>query len=116
MPLKDIPELRGENARDALLNFYEDLGWDRKKKLDPRKVKMNEKDWGELLNNLLKFKPKDYLGVSFLLMNQGPSGDDTVPSGKVLWEESSDEVSDECLIALRAASEVIGEKCKLPRK
>jgi len=112
MVLKDIPKLHGENALDALLNFYEDLGWDRKKKLDPRKFKMNEKDWGELLNNLLKFEPRDRVSIAFMLLNKGPSGDDTVPSGKVLWEESNEVVSDECLIALRAASEVIGEKCK----
>ena len=87
--LKNIPELRGTNALEALMNFYEDIGWDREKTLDPRKIKMNEKDWEELFDKIVKIGEKesmDRVDIGFLMINKGPSGDDSVPKGKVLWE------------------------------
>lgn len=88
--LKDIPELRGTNALEALMNFYEDIGWDRKKTLDPRNIKMNEADLEELFDKIVKIGEKegiDRVDTGFLMINKGPSGDDSVPKGKVLWEE-----------------------------
>ena len=88
--LKSIPKLRGTNALEALLNFYEDIGWDRKKTLNPTKVKMNSVDWGELFDEIVKIGETegiDRADTGFLMINKGPSGDDSVPKGKVLWEE-----------------------------
>ena len=88
--LKNIPELRGTNAAEALMNFYEDIGWDRKKTLDPRKVKMNEADWEVLFDGLVRIGQADGVGrasTAVLMINKGPSGDDSVPKGKVLLEE-----------------------------
>ena len=87
--LKNIPELRGTNAPEALMNFYEDLGWDRRKRLDPRKIRMNEEDWQELFDKLLQIGPadgEDRASTALLMISNGPSGDDSVPKGKVLWE------------------------------
>lgn len=88
--LKNIPKLRGANAVEALMNFYEDLGWDKEETLNPTKIKMNEKDWGELFDGIMKIGERegiDHVNVGFLMINKGPSGDDSVPKGKVLWEE-----------------------------
>lgn len=88
--LKNIPKLRGTTALEALMNFYEDLGWDREKALDPTKIKMNEADWEELFDEIVKIGEKegiDRVDTGFLMINKGPSGDDSVPKGKVLWEE-----------------------------
>ncbi|MBC8521280.1 MAG: hypothetical protein H8D26_04735 [Methanomicrobia archaeon] len=84
--LKDIPELRGDNALEALLNFYKDLGWNRMGQLDPTKVKMNKEDWSKLFDKLVKLCPEDRVSVGFLVIDKGPSGDNNVPKGKVLWE------------------------------
>ena len=88
--LKNIPELRGTNALEALLNFYEDIGWNREKTLDPTKVKMNKADWGELFDKIVKIgemEGTDRADTGFLMINKGPSGEDSVPKGKVLWED-----------------------------
>ena len=86
--LKNIPELRGTNALEALMNFYEDLGWDRERTLNLTKVKMNEADWKELFDKIVKIGEKEGRELTAeLMINKGPSGDDSVLKGKVLWEE-----------------------------
>ena len=89
--LKKIPKLRGSNAREALLNFYEDLGWNRQKTLNPMRVVMNEDDWLELLEKLVKTEPgidrlSARLNVGFLMINRGPSGNNNIARGKVEWK------------------------------
>jgi len=86
--LKPIPKLRGSNALEALLNFYQDLGWNRNKPLKPTKVVMNEEDWLELLEQLIRIEPvEDRLNVGFLMINKGPSGNNNIERGKVLWKQ-----------------------------
>jgi len=87
--LRNIPELRGTNALEALMNFYEDIGWDREKTLNPTKIKMNGEDWKEMFDGLVRIGQADGVGraiTAVLMINKGPSGDDNVPKGKVLWE------------------------------
>lgn len=88
--LKNIPAFRGTNPLDILLNFYEDLGWDREKTLDPTKVKMNKEDWRELYDKMVQIGQLigiEREGIGFIMVNKGPSKEDSVPNGKVLWEE-----------------------------
>ena len=88
--LKNIPEFRGTNPLDILLNFYEDLGWDRENMLDPTKVKMNKVDRQELYDKMVQIGQMigiEREGIGFVMINKGPSGDDSVPKGKVLWED-----------------------------
>ena len=85
--LKEIPELRGGDALEALLNFYEDLGWNRKETLNPMRVVMNVDDWLEMLEQLVKIEPvEDRLSVGFLMLNKGPSGNTNIARGKVEWK------------------------------
>ena len=88
--LKNIPRFRGTNPLDILLNFYEDLGWDRENMLDPTKVKMNKADRQKLYDKILQIGQIigiERESIGFVMINKGPSGDDSVPKGKVLWEE-----------------------------
>lgn len=90
--LKAIPKLRGSNASEALLNFYQDLGWNRKETLNPMRVVMNEDDWLELLEKLVKIEPgrdrlSARLNVGFLLIRQGPSGNNNIPRGTIEWKQ-----------------------------
>ena len=88
--LKNIPKFRGTNPLDILLNFYEDLGWDRENMLDPTKVKMNKADRQKLYDKILQIGQIigiERESIGFVMINKGPSGDDSVPKGKVLWEE-----------------------------
>lgn len=88
--LKAIPKLRGSNALGALLNFYEDLGWNRKETLNPMRVVMNEDDWLDLLEKLIKIEPvEDRLSVGFLMINRGPSGNTNIARGKIEWKQST---------------------------
>ena len=89
--LKTIPKLRGSNALEALMNFYQDLGWNRKETLNPMRVVMNEDDWLEMLEKLVKIEPgrdrlSARLSVGFLLISQGPSGNKNIPSGTIEWK------------------------------
>ena len=87
--LKNIPKLRGNNALEALLNFYNDLGWNRNESLNPMRVVMNEDDWLEMLEQLVKIEPlEDRLNVGFLMINKGPSGNRNIAKGKVEWKET----------------------------
>ena len=86
--LKTIPKLRGSNALEALLNFYTDLGWNRKETLNPMRVVMNGDDWMEMLEELVKMEPwRDRLNVGFLMINRGPSGNTNIARGKVEWKK-----------------------------
>lgn len=90
--LKTIPKLRGSNALEALMNFYNDLGWNRKETLNPMRVVMNEDDWLEMLEQLVKIEPgrdrlSARLNVGFLLIRSGPSGNKNIPSGKIEWKQ-----------------------------
>ena len=86
--LKTIPKLRGRNALEALLNFYKDLGWNRKETLNPMRVVMNGDDWMEMLEELVKMEPwRDRLNVGFLMINRGPSGNTNIARGKVEWKK-----------------------------
>ena len=58
--LKEIPELRGGDALEALLNFYEDLGWNRNEPLKPTRVVMSEDEWLELLEQLIQIEGDDH--------------------------------------------------------
>ena len=85
--LKTIPKLRGSNVVEALLNFYQDLGWDRKEALKPTRAIMNEDDWLELLEQLIKIEPGgNRLDIGFLMINKGPSGNRNITKGKVEWK------------------------------
>jgi len=88
--LKSIPAFRGTNPLDVLLNFYEDLGWNREKTLDPTKIKMNQVDKQKLYDKMYKIGQMVGIergGIGFIMLNKGPSVDDSAPKGKVLWEE-----------------------------
>ena len=85
--LKPIPKLRGSNAVEALLNFYQDLDWNRNETLKPTRVVMNEDDWLEMLEQLVKIEPvEDRLNIGFLMITQGPSGNRNIQKGKVEWK------------------------------
>ena len=85
--LKEIPELRGGDALEALLNFYEDLGWNRNEPLKPTRVVMSEDEWLELLEQLIQIEGDDHrLDIGFLMINKGPSGNRNIAKGKVEWK------------------------------
>ena len=90
--LKSIPKFRGTNPVGILLNFYEDLGWDREKTLDPTKVKMNKVDRQELYDKMVQIGQMigiEREGIGLVMLDKGPSVDDTVPKGKVLWTKKT---------------------------
>ena len=85
--LKPIPKLRGSNAVEALLNFYQDLGWNRKETLGPTRAIMNEDDWLELIEQLVQIEGNDNrFDIGVLMINRGPSGNRNIIKGKVEWK------------------------------
>ena len=89
--IRDAPDFRlndDEPVGNALLNFYFDLGWDSETyTLNPMKIKTTKKVYNGLLEFMIerakgKISDPD-VSVGFLMVNNGPSVDDTVKSGKV---------------------------------
>ncbi|MDI3519241.1 MAG: hypothetical protein PWQ34_1388 [Caldanaerobacter sp.] len=78
------------NPYVKLIRFYELLGWDREKELDPTKVILNEKDLETLLKSEMENAEKFGLTpweVGFLWLNKGPEGDDSVEEGMILLKD-----------------------------
>ena len=75
-----------EPAGNALLNFYEALGWNKTDLLDPTKV-VTTKAVFDSIYNAMREKCDDYVGVSMLMANNGPSVDKRVPEDKVVLKQ-----------------------------
>ncbi|RLG23771.1 hypothetical protein DRN85_08745 [Methanosarcinales archaeon] len=81
----ELPEFRGDNPADVVLNLYKDLGWDGETSIDPMGIVMNKNDWFRLFDKIRSTVPEEeVMNVGFLLINKGPSVSDIVPEGKVL--------------------------------
>jgi len=88
-------DYEGLTATEALLKFYVDLGWNKKKQtLNPKKVKLSEHDHLSFTNALVSINPKQKDETILMLLNFGPScGYNKVKNGSVGlykgWVESS---------------------------
>jgi len=81
----DAPEvslLVEEKPGDILLQFYKALGWNGEDRLNPRKVRTTT-DVFKSLNDVMCETWPDPLSLGMMMVNFAPSGDDTVPAGKV---------------------------------
>lgn len=87
--LKDLPRFRGDNPADAIFNFFEDLGWDKKRNLNALKVSVSNKDWKSFISFVQSFgkTQTERAKFGFACMNVGPAQDCNVPEGKVKLEE-----------------------------
>jgi hypothetical protein len=64
---------------DDLITFYENLGWQRGKYLDPTKIKINPERWNATIATIGDHsEPGQGMGNMFQFMNIGPSTDPTV--------------------------------------
>ncbi|HHW56449.1 MAG: hypothetical protein JG775_1902 [Defluviitaleaceae bacterium] len=73
-----------------LIEFYELLGWDKQKNIDPTKVRLNREDLATLLKNEMESAKKfglTRLEVGFLWLNKGPGGDDSVERGTLILKD-----------------------------
>ena len=85
----DAPEVSlsvDETAGEALLQFYQKLGWNRSDKLDPNKVKTTKAVY-DYLYGVIYDRCPDPVGVGMVMINSGPSTDDHIPPGKVYLYE-----------------------------
>jgi hypothetical protein len=81
MPVIDYD---GMGADAALIKFYTVLGFDPKKHtLNPKKVKVSERDLLALVEQMKALNPDDPKSASLLMLNYGPSCDYNMKSGKV---------------------------------
>jgi len=81
----ELPEFRGDNPVDVVLNLYKDLGWDGKTSIDPTNIVLSKNDWLRLFDKIRSTVPEEeVVNAGFLLINKGPSVSDIVPEGKVL--------------------------------
>ena len=80
----ELPEFRGDDPAEILLNLYKDLGWGGKSCFDPRTVLLNKKDWERLLEKVMKSVPEEKrIPAGLFAVSKGPSLGN-VPEGKVL--------------------------------
>lgn len=90
--LKDIlSQLKNVSSpAERLIKFYELLGWDKQKTVNPTKVVLNEQDLMMLLEEEMK-RSKEFgfsaLDVGFLWINKGPGGDRDIEKGTILLKE-----------------------------
>ena len=85
----DAPEVclsEEETAGEALLKFYQKLGWNRSDKLNPDKV-CTTKAVYDYLYGVMYDRCPDPVGVGMVMINTGPSTDDHIPPGKVYLYE-----------------------------
>jgi hypothetical protein len=75
-----------EKAGDALLKFYELLGWNGEDILDPCKIRTTKAVFDRLYNIIFERAP-DPVGVGFLMCNNGPGTENHIPPGKVYLYE-----------------------------
>lgn len=79
-----------DNANGALIDFYRALGWDSKvQQLDCKKVRLSPKDHKALTETLMDIPGVDKNKVSLLLLNYGPSADETVQEGTIVLLEGA---------------------------
>jgi len=82
----DAPEIilsDDEMAGDALIKFYEGLGWNPKThEVDPCKVRTTKAVYDQLYDLMLTKCP-DTLTVGMAMVNKAPGVDNDVPPGKV---------------------------------
>ena len=71
-----------ENAGDALLKFYRELGWNGTDILDPCKIRTTKSVYNGLYDIMFERCP-DPVGIGMLMVNRGPGTDERVPMGKV---------------------------------
>ena len=69
-------------AGDALLKFFQALGWNGDDYLDPCKIRTTKAVFDHLYNTIFERCP-DPVGVGMLMVNRGPGTDDYIPPGKV---------------------------------
>jgi hypothetical protein len=73
-----------------LIKFYELLGWDKQKELDPTKVRLNRKDLEILIRNEMQNAEKfglSRLEVGFLWINRGPGEDSNIEEGIIVLKD-----------------------------
>jgi len=76
----------GKNHWDILAEFYKELGWNPETHLlDPVKVKLNVMEHQVFFDRVIELgqTSDERLDIGFMMMNSGPSQDDSVPDGKV---------------------------------
>ena len=71
-----------EKAGEALLKFFRALGWNGDDYLDPCKIRTTKDVYNRLYDIMYERYP-DSMGISMLMVNNGPGTDDFVPPGKV---------------------------------
>jgi len=73
----------GQQARDILLNFFKDLGWNPETHtVDPNKIKTTKEIYNSLYDAIYEIVP-DPIGVGMLLVNRGPSVTENIKPGTV---------------------------------
>ncbi|MGH2331795.1 hypothetical protein [Thermoanaerobacter mathranii] len=80
------------NPYQHLVQFYEVLGWDKASPLNPIKIKLNQKDWENIVSNEMRDAEKfnmSSIEVGFLWTNRGPSTDTNVEEGIIIVEEGA---------------------------
>ena len=82
----DISLAENEMAGEALLKFFRALGWNGDDYLDPSKIRTT-KDVYSRLYDVMYEKCPDSMGISMLMVNNGPGTDDFVPPEKVCLYE-----------------------------
>ena len=81
----DAPEVslsENENPTEALVKFYQALGWNGEDTLNPCKVRTTRVVFDYLYGVMYNRIP-DSLGASMTMVNSGPGVDDYIPPGKV---------------------------------
>ncbi len=86
--LRNLPKYRGDDPYETLVNFYEDLGWDKKREIDPKKVVLSEKDNQAFMSLIMSYSQSrdKKISLGLLYMNKGPSARSDVFEGKVRLE------------------------------
>lgn len=86
--LRNLPDYKGSDPYEVLVNFYKDLGWDGKKEVVPMKVKLSEKDNKSFMNHIMGYSEdrNERIALGLFYINKGPSSRTGVPDGKVILE------------------------------
>jgi len=85
--LPEFEEIKGEEIGKTLYNllaFFIPEDMERPVRMNPTKIHMNNEDCAEFIKLIQQdLKRKERLKVNLMWLNQGPSGDEEVPRGKV---------------------------------
>jgi len=81
----DIAE--AQKPGDILINFFKALGWDSNKYiLNPTKIKTTKEIYNALYDKIFEKVP-DAVSVGMLMVNNGPSVDESLSAGQIVLLE-----------------------------